>query len=117
MTVHCRTGSLEIENFPQILLSLAHCRSGSLAILTTSGFLLPPVHCRTGSLESRQMRSGSSMRFTAIQAAFLSAEMTCQISQSMANHLLRRLTQNYQADVGSFCHLSDPLPWLVQDYS
>ena len=50
-TVHCRTGSLEIQRGPRARQLRVHCRTGSLEKTVLQGVGIPVVHCRTGSLE------------------------------------------------------------------
>ena len=56
ITVHCRTGSLEI--IVHVLLSCVHvhCRTGSLENQDSSRSKQMYVHCRTGSLEKIKIR-------------------------------------------------------------
>ena len=50
-TVHCRTGSLEIDLGGRAQGFPVHCRTGSLESNTAVGGVALGVHCRTGSLE------------------------------------------------------------------
>ena len=47
--VHCRVGSLEINNFAKIEQAEVHCRVGSLEIGVLSITVRSLVHCRVGS--------------------------------------------------------------------
>ena len=50
-SVHCRTGSLEINACMANACDVVHCRTGSLESHLKRLCVLSGVHCRTGSLE------------------------------------------------------------------
>ena len=53
--VHCRIGSLEIDQITTELFRLVHCRIGSLEKRLPKLWTGHRVHCRIGSLESEAM--------------------------------------------------------------
>ena len=54
-SIHCRTGSLEINIDHHVSKILVHCRTGSLEIAVMPHNPHVVVHCRTGSLESKNV--------------------------------------------------------------
>ncbi len=50
-SVHCRTGSLEINRQHGFKVVVVHCRTGSLEKLRAQIAATQLVHCRAGSLE------------------------------------------------------------------